>query len=59
VGYLVLLAVNILSVFVCHYIAKRRGMKPAFWGLMGAIFGPFAIPFVFTFKPETKLSEHH
>jgi len=58
-GYLVLLAVNILCIFICHYIAKSRGAKPTFWGLMGAIFGPFAIPFVLTSKPEIKLSGHH
>ena len=58
-GYLVLLAVNILCIFICHYIAKGRGMKPVFWGVMGAIFGPFAIPFVLISKPETELSEHH
>lgn len=57
--YLVLLAVNILSIFVCHFIAKNHGVKPVFWGVMGAIFGPFAIPFVMMSKPETKLSSHH
>ena len=45
-----LVVLNILSIFACHYIAKKRGAKPVFWGLMGGIFGPLAIPFAFTSK---------
>jgi hypothetical protein len=41
----VLVIINLLSVIVCHVIARRRGSRPVFWGLMGALFGPFAIPF--------------
>ena len=33
------------SVVACHAIAKRRGRNPVFWGLMGLLFGPLAIPF--------------
>lgn len=49
----ILIALNIVSVFVCHYIAKSRGAKPAFWGVLGAIFGPLAIPFAFMVKPRS------
>jgi hypothetical protein len=45
-------AINIVCVILCHQIAKRRGAKPVFWGVMGALFGPFAIPFVFLAKPK-------
>ena len=47
----ILIALNIASIFVCHYIATSRGAKPVFWGVMGALFGPLAIPFVFMAKP--------
>jgi hypothetical protein len=47
-------AINIVCVILCHQIAKRRGAKPVFWGVMGALFGPFAIPFVFLAKPKTE-----
>jgi len=50
----VLVVLNILSIFVCHYIAKSRGAKPVFWGVMGALFGPLAIPFAFASKPKAK-----
>ncbi|MFT5675506.1 MAG: hypothetical protein ACI808_001437 [Paraglaciecola sp.] len=45
-------AINIICVILCHLIAKRRGAKPVFWGLMGGLFGPFAIPFVLFSKPK-------
>jgi hypothetical protein len=48
-----LIALNIASIFVCHFIAKSRGAKPVFWGVMGAVFGPLAIPFAFMAKPTS------
>lgn len=48
---LAILAVVILaSILACHAIAKRRGSNPVFWGVMGAVFGPLAIPFAFMSK---------
>jgi len=40
----------IVSAVLCHFIAKSRGANPVFWGVMGAVFGPLAIPFVFFCK---------
>jgi hypothetical protein len=51
---IVFILVSIFSIFACHYVAKQRGAKPIFWGVMGLIFGPFAIPFVFLASPESK-----
>jgi hypothetical protein len=45
-------AINIACIILCHQIAKRRGANPVFWGVMGALFGPLAIPFVFFAKPK-------
>lgn len=45
-----LLTVNLVSIVICHYIAKSRGTKPVYWGVMGAIFGPLAIPFAMLAK---------
>lgn len=42
----VLLAITVVCAVVCHYLAVRRGLKPVFWTVMGALFGPLAIPFV-------------
>jgi len=41
-----------ICIVVCHQIAKRRGANPVFWGVMAALFGPFAIPFVFMSKAK-------
>ena len=49
---IILFVLNILSVFFCIYIAKSRGAKTRFWGVMGLIFGPFSIPFVFLSKSK-------
>ena len=43
---LVLLSI-VGSIIVCHVLAERRGSDPMFWGVMAALFGPFAIPLVF------------
>lgn len=51
-GIYILLAVTVASIIICHSIAKSRGLKPVFWGVMGAIFGPLAIPFVLLVKPK-------
>ena len=36
-----------LNAVACNLIAKKRGANPVFWGAMGLLFGPLAIPFVF------------
>jgi hypothetical protein len=41
------------SIVICHFIAKARGANTTYWGIMGGIFGPFAIPFVFLSKPQS------
>jgi len=45
-----LLMVTLASAIACHMVAKKHGRKPVFWGVMGALFGPFAIPFIFLVK---------
>jgi len=40
----------IASGIICHFLAKSRGANPVFWGVMGILFGPLAIPFVFLAK---------
>ena len=48
----ILVLVIAVSVISCHIIAKRRGSNPVFWGVMGAIFGPLAIPFALVSRPK-------
>ncbi|MEN8178939.1 MAG: hypothetical protein ABFS39_09980 [Pseudomonadota bacterium] len=44
---LLVLCIFLISGIVCYLAAKARGLKPVFWGIMGLLFGPLAIPFVF------------
>ena len=48
--YVVLSLPFIISAIICHYLAKKRGANVAFWGVMGLVFGPLAIPFAFLSK---------
>ncbi|GEM_PF-693730 len=48
------LVVNFASIVCCHTIAKARGAKPVFWGVMGGLFGPFAIPFAYFAQPAAQ-----
>ena len=52
----ILLILNVLSIFFCIYIAKSKGANTKFWGFMGLLFGPLAIPFVF-FSTEKEPSD--
>ncbi len=48
----IVLMVLLASIFACHFIARKRGANPVFWGVMGAVFGPLAIPFIFFAKSD-------
>ncbi len=37
---------------ICYSVARKRGARVPFWVVMGALFGPLAIPFVFFSKPQ-------
>ena len=54
---IILIFLIILSIVVCYFVAKRRGADPIIWGVMGGIFGPFAVPFVFFSKPKPKQND--
>lgn len=51
-----LLVVNILSIALCYQIAHERQANSFFWGVMGFLFGPLAVPFVFFAKPQNNNS---
>ena len=43
---------------VCYFVAKRKNLSVPFWIAMGALFGPFAIPFVFLAKSKSPTDVH-
>ncbi len=50
---LILIVTVIASAGICHLVARKHGVNPVFWGCMGIVFGPLAIPFVLLAKPST------
>ena len=47
---LTIVAVVMISTGICHYLARSKGLSSQFWIVMGALFGPFAIPFAYLAK---------
>lgn len=46
------IAVSLFFAGVLYLIAAKRGARKGFWAVMGFLFGPLAIPFVFFAKKE-------
>jgi len=52
---LALVAIVIVSAAICHWVAKRKNLNTQRWIVAGALFGPFATPFVLLVKPCTSV----
>jgi len=48
----ILIIISLLSASICYFVADKRRLPTLHWGLMGLLFGPFAIPFVYFKKSE-------
>lgn len=57
-GMIIILIICILSAIVLWNIADRRGANTKFWAIMGAVFGPLAIPFIFLIKNKASKFDH-
>ncbi len=56
-GLTIISIVFIACAILLWNIAEKRGANTLFWAVMGGVFGPLAIPFVFLTKknpPKTK-----
>jgi SAM-dependent methyltransferase len=49
-GAVAISIVCVLCAIILWHLAEKRGANTLFWAIMGAVFGPFAIPFVFLTK---------
>ena len=49
-GMIILSVISILCAFLLWNLADKRGANTKFWAIMGAVFGPLAIPFIFLTK---------
>lgn len=52
-GSIIISMVCIACAFLLWFIADKRGANTKFWAVMGALFGPLAIPFIFFTKNKT------
>jgi hypothetical protein len=50
---LIISAICISCAFLLWFIADKRGANTRFWAIMGAVFGPLAIPFIFLTKDNS------
>jgi len=47
----------LLFIMLGHMLAKKKGLNPVFWGVMGGLFGPLIIPFLLLAKPRKPPTE--
>ena len=52
-GYIIIISLAFGAIF--YMIAAKRKANTVFWALMGVLFGPFALPFVFFARPRKEL----
>jgi len=48
----------LLSIYLGHVLAKRKGLNPLFWSMMGGVFGPFMLPFLILARPRPPAANH-
>ncbi len=46
------LGLVLLFIILGHSLARRKGLNPVFWGVMGGLFGPLILPFIMLAKPR-------
>lgn len=51
---IIYLVVGLLFVYLGHSIAKRKGLNPVFWGVMGALLGPLMLLIIVFAKSSPK-----
>ena len=49
-GYAILIIISAFFGVLLYYLADRRGYNKQFWLIMGILFGPFPLPFMFLGK---------
>jgi hypothetical protein len=52
-GYAIVIIISAFFGILLYYLADRRGYNRQFWLIMGILFGPFSLPFIFLGKRKT------
>ncbi len=48
------IAIGILFIVLGHVLARRKGLNPVFWGVMGGLLGPLMLLLIVFAKPDNK-----
>ena len=57
-GFVYLLtAITVASAWFCFVTARKKGLNKVYWTTVGALFGPFAIPFVLMAKETSSTQD--
>lgn len=58
IAEIIIIIIPVGCAFLLWFMAHKRGLNTLFWAILGAVFGPFAIPFIFFAKEkkENKLN---
>ena len=56
-GAIILSLICICCAYLLWNMADKRGANTLFWAIMGAVFGPLAIPFIFLTKDKSSQSK--
>lgn len=59
VGIIIGCLISFAFGYLLGSIAEKRGANVVFWAVMGAVFGPFAIPFIVLKKQTVKTNNMH
>ncbi len=51
-GFVAVILISALFGVLLYYLAAKRGCNKRFWLIMGILFGPFALPFIFLVKKK-------
>lgn len=57
-GLVAVIFISALFGGLLYYLAARRGCNKQFWLIMGILFGPFALPFIFLGKKKRTMISH-
>jgi hypothetical protein len=52
-GFVAAIIISAFFGVLLYYLADRRGCNKQFWLIMGILFGPFSLPFIFLGKRKT------
>jgi hypothetical protein len=53
-GIIILSMVSLGFAVLLASIAEKKGLNTVFWAVMGAVLGPFALPFILIKKKDKK-----